>query len=547
MPHRDRRRSTPATRFGTTLGVTTVLCAVTLGWIAPRSAHAASPPHARTGWTTLHADAGNRKYVATRTARSYVRSWHALEGAATLWAPTIGLDGRLFQTTGLGPGHSNLHAFDQSGRLLWEAPPWNEPSDLDACALTSSPVVDRAGDIFLGDCNQLWSFTSGGAVRWVIDLPGASPDAPWQEATRHAKFNPIVTPVLTGEGHVLGVTAFGQVVVADRATGRLVAPILELPGAQAARATDPPLSPTTFQGPDGPTLDPELADPIWQLIFGGVLESANTPSVEPKTGRVFVVGTSPTPDQGALYALSLRDGEMHIDFQTPVGPGSGSSPSLSPDGRQVYVSDQTGVLYAIDTRSGRILWQTGPGYSESGSPSVGPNGRVYLLQRGKAAVAFGPDGTKLWEADLGALAAAELPVNPTLGPPEWVGDGLITVTDDALLVPIHLGYFYSTAGREVRMPVREVLVALDPATGRLLRKLVEESDTSEGLTVVDPRSGMLFAIHGTIFATATAPLADLVGPLLGDGLHLLRAHGGLEAFAPASPQRTHLPAVRRAR
>ena len=180
---------------------------------------AAQSNYAESGWATLHRDAGNRRLAADAPLHADYWTWRALGGASVLTAPTLSPDGAtLYVTTGLPPGESNLHAYALDGEPLWRAAPWRERDvGVDPCAILSSAIVDREGDVYIGDCNQLHAFRPGGSQKWTVPLP------PLQEGDhRYADelaINALTTAAFTRDGLVLGVTNFGDVVALDRATG----------------------------------------------------------------------------------------------------------------------------------------------------------------------------------------------------------------------------------------------------------------------------------------------------------------------------------------
>jgi outer membrane protein assembly factor BamB len=483
------------------------------------------------GWATLHRGPANRKLVPESVLASRYRTWTALEGAAVLTAPTVSPDGgTLYVTTGRAAGHSNLHAFDRQGRLRWSAPPWQDATHgIDPCAVLSSPIVDVRGDVFVGDCNQLFAFHGDGRPKWVVDLPPARSDE--RVLSETLAVNALTTAVFTREGHVLGVTNFGDVVVVDREDGRRLADPLRLPGRLPARSTTVPMPSSVFG--EG-LLDPQIRDWAWQLLFGGAMRSTNTPAVDLESGRVFVAATSTTEGRGALYALDLRPRgdavDVEIAFAAEIGPGSGSSPTLSPSRDRVYVSDEDGMFYAIDARSGAVRWQVQT-KSTSAAAAVGANGDVYSLQAyGPALVAIAEDGRVRWQSDLEALARDALPESWLLGPPVAIGNGNPTVVGDVVLLPVAWGY-ETTLLRRIPWLVESWLVAIDARTGRGVRGVVRLADDSTGITAVLP-DGTIVSSLGTAITSGLSPLAGIASWLLPDGLELLRPVGGIQVSLP---------------
>ncbi|WP_420879479.1 PQQ-binding-like beta-propeller repeat protein [Rhodococcus sp. (in: high G+C Gram-positive bacteria)] len=490
-------------------------------------------PYADTGWVTLHGDPANRKQqLGVSTAAEYTR-WTALEGAAVLTAPVLLPNGNLAVTTGKAEGNANLHVLDRLGNTVWEAPEWSGKSGVDSAAIMSSPIVDVDGNIYIADADQFWSYTSGGDLRWVLDLPMGPTPNPFAAGSR--PINPFVTAVFTKDGGVLGTTAFGQVVVVDRATGELRAPVLQLPGTLAKRHTKTAMSPSMWS--DG-IMDPEVRDPIFQIIMGGIVQSANTPAVDARTGRVFVAATDVEQDRGALYGLDVtpprggQPGSVSIGFAAQMGPGSGSSPVLSPDGGLVYTCDDEGLLYAFDASTGEQVWSA-PSNAAAAAVTVDAAGDIYVLTNPGVASAFDESGEKLWDADLSAVTAAALPVNDVYGAPIVRGNGNPTVVNGAVLIEVYYGYDVPVQGYPVSVPVKAAIVELDPATGVARRTVAIASDSTEGLLAVAP-DGRMFSTLGAMTSTAIAPLAGMVNPNLPQGLEVMRPQGGLDGFLPVS-------------
>ncbi len=486
-------------------------------------------PYADTGWVTLHGDAGNRKeQLGVAPAADYNR-WTALHGAAVLAAPTILPNGNIVVTTGLAAGSSNLHVLDPQGNIVWESAAWNGQVGVDSGAVLNSAIIDRAGNIYISDGDQLWSFSQDGQVRWTTALPSGPTDNPFAPGSR--EINPFVTATFTNDGSVLGVTAFGQVVVVNSQTGELAAPIYQIPGPLAAPAPQNP-PPTMWAGG---YMDPEIIDPVWQVAYGGIVRSANTPGVDARTGRIFVAATDEEAGYGALYAFDYSPatpfgpGKINVAFVTQMGPGSGSSPTVSANGQQVYASDNDGVLYAFDTRTGKAVWST-QSNAEAASVAVDKTGNIYVLTRNNVMTSFGSDGQKRWDADVSGLLAM-MPVSPTLGNPVAVGGGNPTVVNGAILESVIYGYNVNLQGRTVFVPVRAALVEFDPETGVGLRNIAYTTEGTEGILNVAP-NGMIYASIGAITTTSLAPIAPYLNTLLPTGYTVLTPGGGVNGFTP---------------
>lgn len=523
------------------------------------------------GWATLHRSAANRKLVRDVALAGEYAIWTVLEGASVLTAPTVSPDGEtLYVTTGRARGASNLHAFALDGTLRWRAAPWTAAdAGVDPCAILSSPIVDLAGDVYIGDCNQLFAFRPDGRIKWVVPLPPLR-EGDWRFSEELA-VNALTTAAFTREGHVFGVTNFGDVVVFDRRTGRRLNAPMRLPGHVPGRSAVMPMPKSVFT----PGLvDPAIREWSWQLLAGGNMPSANTPAVDLASGRIFVAATAEAEGRGALYALELssdassvseaaeaaeaasKDGagaeaavaasvSVTIAFATEMGPGSGSSPALSPDAATVYVSDERGLFYAVDAGSGAIRWQVET-KAASAAAAVGADGTIYALQaEGPAVIAIRPDGRVRWESGLAALAEARLPRSGLLGGPVALGNGNPTVVGDVVLVPVVYGY-ETRLGRRVPWPVESAVVALDARTGRGLRDVVTLADDSTGITGVLP-DGTITSSLGTALTSGVSPLAGLARWLLPGDREPLTARGGLQVSRPVEDTRARARRGMRAR
>ncbi len=486
------------------------------------------------GWATLHQDAGNRKLASEAVLFPEYQSRHILAGATVLTAPTVSPDGgTLYVATGRARGHSNLHAFSLAGELLWQSEPWRTAKEgVDACAVLSSPIVDTAGHIYLGDCNQFFAFRHDGGLKWVVPLPPPR-EEDWV-AAGDLPVNAFTTAVFTADGYVLGVTNFGDVLVIDRDSGNILNRPWRLPGLLPPASEVLPLPADMF---GGGMLDPSIKEWAWQLLFGGNMRSANTPAVALETdGRVFVAATSVHSGQGALYALDLQHGPDGIDIQlgfaTVMGPGSGSSPALSRSAEEVYVSDEDGLFYAVNARSGEILWQVQT-QAGAAAAAVGADGTLYALQvQAPALVAISPEGDIRWQSDLGELARNTLPSSWLLGEPVAVGNGNPTVLKDSVLVPVLYGYEISL-GKQVLLPVLSSLVAINLQTGRGLRNVLMLKDDSAGVTAVLP-NGTIINSLGAMSSSALRKLAPFVSWILPGDFQLIAPLGGVQVSVPVA-------------
>ncbi len=186
------------------------------------------PSYAQTTWPAGHRDSGNTDYVPLVMSRRNRIEKHLLKGHPIFWPPLSGPEGNLYVTSGKGQGHSNLHAFNSEGELLWKAAPQRDLDDLDGYAIINAPVVARDGDVYVGDRNQLWAFRPNGEVKWVVEL------------TPHGVDWGFMTVVISSQGYVGGISSEGKVLFFRPDRGELAMPVLDLPGGNGPPAEDTP-------------------------------------------------------------------------------------------------------------------------------------------------------------------------------------------------------------------------------------------------------------------------------------------------------------------
>lgn len=374
-PERTAPTSIASTSTATTAPATTAWPATT--------ATEAEGAGAGAGWPTIHHDRANSDTTDVPASRSYRLAYQALDGWRTFAIPSTTAD-RLHLMASREGEACHLVTLD--------APTGARRGCSDAVggtAIGSTALVDGTGNLYVGDDTAMVSLDPEGQERWRTPLSGLP-----------------LSSQLTGEGHLLLATHRGQVMILDRADGRVLAERALLPGA----------------GDQGPgTL---LA--CFGGDTGGGCPSANTPAIDAATGRVYLTLNRPGLPDGALMALDGGGGAaatLATLWEAPVlEGGSAGSPTLSADGRRVYTTDRAGHLVAVDADTGTLAWRHDIGYSAGGSPSVAPDG-VIVPAGGRAGhvLALRDDGgraTVLWERpDLvhrGLAVQAVGPDNPEL-------------------------------------------------------------------------------------------------------------------------------------
>jgi outer membrane protein assembly factor BamB len=156
----------------------------------------------------------------------------------------------------------------------------------------------------------------------------------------------------------------------------------------------------------GPTL--ELR---WRFHPPGASSLHGTPALG-RDGTVYLSFTkglsSPNEASAALYALSAPASgtEAQATWTVDLGPGQhGSSPTLGPDGT-IYVTNGAGKLFAV-APDGTVKWTAQTGPVLVASPALGPDGTVYCPSMDGKLYAVAPptggakEGSVRWAFDFG--------------------------------------------------------------------------------------------------------------------------------------------------
>ena len=516
------------------------------------------PYFGRTTWSGAHRDARNSDYVPLPSPNAVRRTWTGIERGNFFMPPVIGANGNVYATSAGGPGASHLHAFTPGGRLLWKAAPMQSLDDLDSAAYFSAPVVDVDDHLYLPDANQLWSFTNQGAVRWVTDLPALG------------VHGYAFSAFFTHQGHVGLISSDGKVALFDRASGELALPILDLPGVDGVPSS--PMPPGLLA--DG-LIDPALQQANWDAIWGFNMEVANTPSVSPETGRIFIVATGRQPDHTVLYGLDVRsdapgasecgpslpaeeapaEGDaaadcpetagIEIAYETQLGvSGSGTSPTVSFDGRTVYVVDGEGHLTGVSAMDGSVVWQSSERSVMGVSSSTMPDGKVFTFQFNELICWDGSNGNVLWRHDLNWIAEQEITGLPTVfGRPQADVVSGITTTVDGV-------WFIIKAGIEIEIPEDQRGMAQPPVAGLPLDTFKQpikhflvhydyDGNFVSRAPFVDDGALVVMGLDGRLYATTLSVTTSIAHYGANPNMPFFmrntpKPHGSLVAYDPAS-------------
>ena len=88
-----------------------------------------------------------------------------------------------------------------------------------------------------------------------------------------------------------------------------------------------------------------------------------------------------------------------------------SSPALSADGKTVYVGGYDGLLHAVDTTSGELVWTAGLDDVMASAPAVGADGTIYCGTFASTVRAIKPNGEIKWTAAMNGKITTDIAIS----------------------------------------------------------------------------------------------------------------------------------------
>ncbi|WP_433759695.1 PQQ-binding-like beta-propeller repeat protein [Nocardia sp. CA-135398] len=293
------------------------------------------------GWTTAHHDGRNSGVSPVTGSRKLSLSWSRPVGGPIEEPLTVGPDGQMFLTTSAPNNCAILSLQMRTGRKRF-------CNALGPNAISAPSVVDSGTNVYVGDDSGVSAFNSIGQPRWRTPVAGVP-----------------VSAQFTGDGNILTVTQSGQLDVLSRQTGERVVSTAQLLG-----------DPDFLEYPD--LTRPASGQGLDDCATGGPqCPVANISPIEVSSGRFFVTLWKPGKPIAALVALRYADNKIQQEWSADLlTDGSATSPTLSADGRTVYVGDNSKRLIAIDAADGRTKWVQPLDWAPRGGISVSRDGLI---------------------------------------------------------------------------------------------------------------------------------------------------------------------------
>lgn len=270
-------------------------------------------------------------------------------------------------------GLSDVKATDNRGKLSWKFKTDNK--------ITSSPTIDRDGNIYIGSHNgYLYSLNGNGKKNWKFDAKGEISSSPTIDSEDNVYFG-------TNMGYVYCVDKDGKEVWSYRnpqGAFMVGSPIVN--GDKLYLKSTNPNNLYSFN------LD---GNENWRENQDGGF-SFSSPSLDHE-GRIYCSSTISI----SLHSYT-RDGKLNWVFEglcDNAGSVGATTPAIDIN-NNIYVG--LGEKLYVISQSGEEKWNYTVGSITYSSPSFGPEGNVYIGSE-DGMFAFSSSGDLIWQIDIGEV------------------------------------------------------------------------------------------------------------------------------------------------
>lgn len=474
---------------------------------------------------TMHVGLNNSDELWIATAPEQQLAWVAEENLYIPEGPTMDDLGQIYFSPLFPEEDLSLVALDgDTGERLWTLPNKGDRRGAGAPLILDTPGEESQQTIYHATYHWAWAVTPSGKILWhkPTGLKYAESNVPHAWGVNYIPHLDAITVI----------TSDGKIAVLERTTGhQLLAQAFELPGLSTSPETKklPPrwllnrgdaLAEQRFG--DMPLRDGLFTDLV-RTIYGAGSEVSNFYAVDANTGRMFVAATAPDSidgkvdgwsTNGSIYALELLPtGEnisLGIAARYDFRGGTGSTPTITNDGKRLYVSDENGNVLALDRELNEI-WRINLGKQVAASIAVSAdNSELYAVTR--------YDVFKLWDRG----SSAEIAWKATLDVyPNHHNVNALTPTITANGLAVSIGASKKVGKFSFLMEAGFGL--LDRETGKV-RAFVQGVEESISVTSVAADGG---------FAIAHSPVRRLGGASI-FGSKISPISGGIARYKPVN-------------
>jgi outer membrane protein assembly factor BamB len=432
----------------------------------------------RATWRSLHSDVRSSDEITGALAPVFETEWIAEPNTYNPTGPVFDSDGNLYFSP-LAPIEPvvmiSLDPADGSRR--WAIPATtNAPVGFHTPLVLKDPTDPDSEALFLVLADRAIAVRPDGSTIWDVPVPFPTL-AGIIGIQYHGPSDSLIAA--STDGYLLGI---------DRSTGAVSLPLVELPG----EAT--PTPPSTIPLPVVICMQQKIAQltdlgaagmtflDFINLLLGNGIEVANSFSIDPNSGRLWVAATAPDEADGTIDGISEFGALYGIDVvstgsgyaanqacRADFSGGTAATPTIKADGTRIYAADNAGSVLAYSADDCSEIWSLDVGEQVFGSIGVSSdNQELYASSRSAVRQLFdrGDHGELGWTS---APEVFDIPA-PLQGVLQHFN--LLLAGVSATGVSVQVGVGVRTAPRD--LPFQQAVVVLDRETG-------EPKWASEGL------------------------------------------------------------------
>ncbi len=307
-------------------------------------------------WTMFGRDLQNTNHYPFETGSAYKQVWSVRVGCPAPGMSSTTVDGQAMYNTSPCSNTGDVHAVGLDGKKLW-----SHGVGQGKRGIISTPCIHE-GTLYCVDNGFIKAFDAKDGTR------------KWQQEITSGRVS-ISSPIAyEGKLHLIG-TKGVQVLALDRSKSdedKLI-PIEGGHGATTPafhKGTMIMLSERHVHSFDAGSLEAN-----WKVELGMGLKERliHSPVIDAERGRIFVVSSMPYEPVGQLRCLNFADGKEL--WQQKIN-GVGITPSVTFDGKHVYVAAMDGSISAFDAADGKRQWV----WNLPGEPNGADGKRDYRRQ-----------------------------------------------------------------------------------------------------------------------------------------------------------------------
>lgn len=467
---------------------------------------------------SMHMGINNNDQLMIATAPKQTLDWVAEKQFYIPEGPSLDKEGHIYFSPYRPQEDVSLVSLDgKTGERRWTIPAHGDINGSGAILILNDEETDNQ-IIYHSTYSDAYAIHTSGEIIWQTKTNFVFSDKGTNPHTWGVNYLP-------GMDAVSVVSEDGKLMLFARKTGEhLLSQPFDLPGSPASmNYIDKPadfiseLADEAGEKVFGESPKGEgLFSTISMVIFGGGKEITNFYGSDPTSSRLYIASTAPDEIDGKKDGVSSIGAIYSIDFieennakhkaiisaRYDFDGGTGSTPSISNDGKFIFASDENGNLITLDNEL-KELWRINVGAQIAASISVSAdNNELYAITATTIIkiINKGDSGEMAWTANLDMY-------------PGFRTINALTATITANGIAVSLGATPNFAG-DIPLLLTNGFGMLDKETGDVI-SFIEGYEESISATVLAPDGAFVIGSSPTRRLLAKGLLGDKIKPIRG--------------------------------